>query len=568
MEALIRKLQDIVGPPHVLTSASAKRRYCRGYRYGQGDAAAVVRPGSLRQMWQVLQACHAADTIVICQAANTGLTGGSSPAEAGYDRPVIVLNTLRLRRLELLAQGQQVLTQPGVTLDQLERTLKPLGREPHSVIGSSCMGASVTGGICNNSGGSLIRRGPAYTQLSLYAQVDSDGQLRLVNHLGLELGETPEEILDRLDSGQLPNTDSGGVGAAADCDCGGRHASDHEYAQHVRDVDAATPARYNADPRRLYEASGSAGHVVVFALRLDTFTADASSTVFYIGSNDAAELEDIRRGLLQQSPHLPIAGEYMHRSAFEASERYGKDLFLFIHHFGTERLMQAFAMKSRVDAWLERLGLRPGCSDRLLQRLSEWLPRHLPARLTQYRDLYQHHLLLKMSEDGAAFARGFLQARMPSVTGDFFECDAAEGRAAFLNRFVVGAAIVRYRAVHAQEVEDIVALDIALPRNTRDWFEQLPPAIAEKIRFTMYCGHFFCHVMHQEYLVRKGEDCEQVKSAILALLDAKGAKYPAEHNVGHQYRAEPALEDFYRRLDPTNSFNPGVGKTSRLKHWR
>jgi D-lactate dehydrogenase len=78
--------------------------------------------------------------------------------------------------------------------------------------------------------------------------------------------------------------------------------------------------------------------------------------VFYIGTNDAAELEDIRRGLLQQAPHLPIAGEYMHRSAFEASERYGKDLFLFIHHFGTERLMQAFAIKSRVDAWLEAAG--------------------------------------------------------------------------------------------------------------------------------------------------------------------------------------------------------------------
>jgi hypothetical protein len=32
------------------------------------------------------------------------------------------------------------------------------------------------------------------------------------------------------------------------------------------------------------------------------------------------------------------------------------------------------------------------------------------------------------------------------------------------------------------------------------------------------------------------------------------APKPAEHNVGHQYRAEPALEDFYRRLDrPTAS---------------
>jgi D-lactate dehydrogenase len=561
LETLMLSLRAIVGAANVLTRAAAKRRYCRGYRYGHGKAAAVVRPGSLVEMWHALQACHAADVIVICQAANTGLTGGSTPADDAYERPVIVMNTLRLRGLTLLDQGRQVLTQPGVTLDQLERALKPLGREPHSVIGSSCMGASVTGGICNNSGGSLIRRGPAYTELALFAQVDAQGRLQLVNHLGLDLGSSPEEILARLERGELGDMKEN-PGACA------RHASDHEYARHVRDVQAATPARYNADPRRLYEASGSAGHVVVFALRLDTFAADIAPSVFYIGSNDPAELEDIRRSILTHAKHLPIAGEYMHRSAFEASERYGKDLFLFIRHCGTERLMQAYAIKSRVDAWLDKLGLRSGASDRLLQRLSAWLPPHLPPRLTVWRDRYAHHLLLKMPREGAQEARQMLQERFPSASGDFFECKEEEGRAAFLNRFVVGAAIVRYRAVHAEEVEDIVALDIALPRNTQDWFLPLPTEIDDRILFTMLCGHFFCHVMHQEYLVRKGENCEVIKDAILALLEAKGAKYPAEHNVGHLYKAEPALENFYRRLDPTNSFNPGIGKTSRRKHWR
>ena len=85
------------------------------------------------------------------------------------------------------------------TLDQLEKTLKPIGREPHSVIGSSCIGASVIGGICNNSGGSLVRRGPAYTEMAVYAQVDAQRRLSLVNHLGIELGGTPEDVLARLD---------------------------------------------------------------------------------------------------------------------------------------------------------------------------------------------------------------------------------------------------------------------------------------------------------------------------------------------------------------------------------
>lgn len=39
------------------------------------------------------------------------------------------------------------------------------------MIGSSCIGASVIGGVCNNSGGSLVKRGPAYTEMALYAQL-------------------------------------------------------------------------------------------------------------------------------------------------------------------------------------------------------------------------------------------------------------------------------------------------------------------------------------------------------------------------------------------------------------
>ena len=52
-----------------------------------------------------------------------------------------------------------------------------------------------------------------------------------------------------------------------------------------------------------------------------------------------------------------------------------------------------------------------------------------------------------------------------------------------------------------------------------------------------------------------------------AILDQRGAEYPAEHNVGHEYFAKDALKSFYKELDPTNSLNPGIGKTSKCKHW-
>jgi D-lactate dehydrogenase len=250
---LLASLGDIVGARHVLTSDAQTRRYRTGYRFGAGRVLAVVRPGTLVEQWRVLAACVAARATVITQASNTGLTGGSTPDGDDYDRDVVIVSTLRIRGVHLIGDGHQVVCIGGTTLDQLERTLKPLGREPHSVIGSSCIGASVLGGISNNSGGSLVHRGPAYTEMAMFAAVDGSGTLRLVNHLGIEIGGAPEEVLSRVESGAFTEADI-------------RHgvaASDHEYATHVRDVDAPTPARFNADPRRLFEASGCAGKLMV-----------------------------------------------------------------------------------------------------------------------------------------------------------------------------------------------------------------------------------------------------------------------------------------------------------------
>ena len=187
--------------------------------------------------------------------------------------------------------------------------------------------------------------------------------------------------------------------------------------------------------------------------------------------------------------------------------------------------------------------------------------------MNAFRDRYEHHLLLRMGGGGVAEARAWLGARFPSESGDMFECTPDEGKAAFLHRFAVAGAAVRYRAVHPAEVEDIVALDIALRRNDRDWLERLPPEIDAAIERKLYYGHFFCHVFHQDYVVKKGRDCLALEHAMWRMLDARGAEFPAEHNVGHLYQAKPALAAFYRSIDPTNSLNPGVGKTSKCAHW-
>ncbi|MGM0514091.1 MAG: D-lactate dehydrogenase [Pseudomonadota bacterium] len=558
-QAFITQLKSIVGNAQVLTGERSTERYRKGFRSGGGKALAVVFPTRLLQLWQILQACVAADKIVIMQAANTGLTEGSTPSGQDYDRDIVIVSTLRLDHIQVLDNGKQVVGFPGSTLNKLERLLKPYGREPHSVIGSSCIGASVIGGICNNSGGALVKRGPAYTEMALYAKLDADGQLRLVNHLGINLGDTPEEILTRLEKGDYRPTD---------VEHGELRASDNEYASRVRDVDADTPSRFNADKRRLFEASGCAGKLAVFAVRLDTFAKEDKEQVFYIGTNDTAVLTELRRHMLSQFENLPVAGEYMHRDIFDIAEVYGKDTFMMIDKLGTDQMPRFFTLKGRVDATLNKLPLIPhNLTDNLMQKLSKLAPNHLPPRMKEYRQRFEHHLLLKMAGPGVEEAQHYLQSYFAQANGDFFVCTPEEGKKAFLHRFAAAGAAVRYHAVHADQVEDILALDIALRRNDTEWFETLPPEIDNQLVHKLYYGHFMCHVFHQDYVVKKGADSHALKEQMLAILNQRGAEYPAEHNVGHLYHAKPDLQAFYQDADPTNSFNPGIGKTSKQKNW-
>jgi D-lactate dehydrogenase len=557
---LLSTLSQIVGKQYLLTGDSQTRQYRTGIRFGSGKALAVARPGSLVEQWRVLQACMAANVIVISQAANTGLTGGSTPDGNDYDRDIVIVSMTRMKTVHLIEDGKQVVCLPGATLDQLERTLAPLGREPHSVIGSSCIGASVFGGICNNSGGALVQRGPAYTELALFARVNAQGRLVLVNHLGIELPGDEEAVLAAVERGAFPaDTVAADAGAA----------HDHRYVDHVRQIDEATPARYNADPSRLYEASGSAGKVMVFAVRLDTFPMEKNPVVFYIGSNSIDELTAVRRAALGQFTHLPIAGEYLHRDAFAIAEKYGKDTFLMIQHLGAARLPAMFALKARCEAFFDKLPFLPSnLSDRIAQAVSSLLPRHLPARMMDFHRKYEHHLLLKVSAQGADEARRFLQGYFAGAQGDYFECTPDEGAKAFLHRFAAAGAANRYRAVHTRSVENILALDIALPRNERNWFETLPPEMEAPLMLKLYYGHFLCHVFHQDYIVRKGHDPMAIEHKMWKLLDARGAEYPAEHNVGHLYYAKDTLRQHYQELDPCNCFNPGIGHTSRRAFYR
>lgn len=554
---LAKHLTGIVGRRHVVTRAPAMRRFTKGYRFGEGTATAAVVPGTLVELWRVLEVCTDADAIVIMQAANTGLTGGSTPF-GDYDRRVVIVSTRRLQTAHLIDSGREAISLPGATLDQLERMLAPLGREPHSVIGSSCLGASVIGGICNNSGGALIKRGPAFTRHALFARRGASGELELVNHLGIELPAGPEDMLAALEAGRF---DRGAIVAPPP-------EAAIDYEDRVRRVDEPTPARYNADPSFLHEASGSAGHLAVFAARTDTFPKAESTQVFYIGTNDPADLTKIRRDILSTFTTLPISAEYMHRGTFDLAASHGKDMFLAIRLLGTHRLPLINRMKEWIDRATASLPLIPAnLADRLLHAIASLLPNHLPKRLRQLRDRYEHHLLIRTADETTAEMATYLGSTIPGLAAEYLICSPAEGEDAFLHRFVAAGAAIRYRALNPKTSAGLVSLDIALPRDKQDWAETLPPELARQIARSLSYGHFFCHVFHQDYVAIAGCKLESLEEQLLTFHKARGAKYPAEHGVGHLYHAEETLERHFQELDPTNSFNPGIGRLTRGRNW-
>ena len=557
---LISDLKKISGDEFLIISNWKKEPYCKGWRYGNGDALAVIKPATLLEFWKILNICVKSDVIIIMQAANTGLTGGSTPYGDNYDRPIIIINTMRISDIHIIDDGHQIIGLAGSTLYDLENKLKPLNREPHSVIGSTSIGASIVGGICNNSGGSLVKRGPAYTELSLYAKVNKSGNLELINDLGVNLGSSEEDILNNLENRNYNESDI----IHSD-----KLASDNKYSEIIRQVDSNTPSRFNSDSRLLYGASGSAGKIAVFAVRLDTYPKPIRNKVFYVGSNDPDVFWEIRRNILSKFKTLPTAGDYLHRDCYDAAKKFSKDTFIVIDKLGTNFLPTLFELKRKVDLLSTKIKFLPNkLSDKLMQFLSNIYPNHLPKRMEEFRDKYEHHWVIEMSDEGIEEAKEYFSNFFKFKEGDYFECTKKESRKAILHRFVAASAIGRYQALNENTTGGMLSMDIAFPRNEKDWFEKLPDEIDSLLDKKFYYGHLFCHVMHLNYIVKKDVDPISLKKKLLMTYEARGAEYPAEHNVGHEYDAKPSLKTFYKKLDPNNIFNPGIGRTSKKKEWK
>lgn len=537
----------------VITSPNAMRPYLQGMMAASAcnETLCVLQPRSFVQLWQAITLAAQLKLVIIPQAANTSLTGGSTPF-GQYGRGVCVLSLQKLDGIHLLNNGTEAIALPASTLQTLENILAPLGREPHSVLGSTCVGASVIGGICNNSGGALVQRGPAYTEHALYARLNTSGQFELINHLGIDLGATPDAILQTLDSGRLPSSAPPLPPTQA-----------ADYRSKVRDIAANTPARHNGDADRLFEASGSSGRLIVLAVRLPTYPKAQQEQVFLYSCGSTAALSALRREYLASDRPLPILAEYLDENYARTTLRYGRDTCFAMNRLQGSTVGSLYRLRSRIENFIPSTWI-----DRAMQIASPLFPRPLNTRCQTQVLAHKHHLILKTADAVTPVMHEFLKQFTAQYGGRLLKCTAQEGVQLQTLRFAGTAAMLRYYNLHRQKYGALISTDIALPRNRSDFCEQLPAAAASQVKTFFSMGHFFCHVFHQDYFLSPNTDTNAFKKALLAYYQNEHIAYPAEHNVGHLYDASSAQRKFFQNLDPTNSLNPGIGRTPKGPYWQ
>jgi FAD/FMN-containing dehydrogenase len=178
-EALVRQLERIVGPGHVVTDLEVIAGYTADFtgRF-RGHTAAVVRPLDAAQVAAVLSVCRAEGVALVPQGGNTGLVGGGVPL-----RGEVVLS---LRRLDVISDvdpvGGQLTAGAGVTVGAVQRAATDIGWA-YGVDLSSRDSATVGGTIATNAGGlRVLRHGDTRAQLLGVEAVLGTGEV--VSHLG------------------------------------------------------------------------------------------------------------------------------------------------------------------------------------------------------------------------------------------------------------------------------------------------------------------------------------------------------------------------------------------------
>ena len=118
---ILSRLEEIVGPEHVLSSDMDRTLYGYDASLEKGQADAVVLPGSTEEVSRVVSLAFQEKIPIIGRGSGTNLSGGTIPVQGG-----IVVHFSRMNRvLEVDIPNRTVTVEPGViTLDLQNQMLE------------------------------------------------------------------------------------------------------------------------------------------------------------------------------------------------------------------------------------------------------------------------------------------------------------------------------------------------------------------------------------------------------------------------------------------------------------
>ena len=151
---LISRFVAIVGEPNAIVDPDSSSPFLNERRgVFRGNAAAVLRPGSVEDVAAILRLANETSTAIVPQGGNSGLVGGQIPDKSGGEIVVALDRMNRIRNVD--PDGDSMTVDAGVTLGQAREAAAAVDRLFPLAIGS--MGVCQIGGnISSNAGGIAV----------------------------------------------------------------------------------------------------------------------------------------------------------------------------------------------------------------------------------------------------------------------------------------------------------------------------------------------------------------------------------------------------------------------------
>ncbi len=172
--ALVDKLVPVVGEAYVLHRREQLAPYeCDGLSAYRSLPLAVVLPGSIDEVCEIMRVCSEHGVPVVARGAGTGLSGGALPYEHGV---LLVLSRFN-RVLSIDPANRTAVVQPGVRNLAISEAVAHLGLY-YAPDPSSQIACSIGGNVAENSGGvHCLKYGLTVHNIVALKVVTVDGEL-------------------------------------------------------------------------------------------------------------------------------------------------------------------------------------------------------------------------------------------------------------------------------------------------------------------------------------------------------------------------------------------------------